>query len=201
MARNLTFTVNGAEYAAAPVKIDRKKLYGWTELKALDDDGRECRMVSMDETGTLLIPKGGLGLGILSPDKEWLERSSLKAVKPDGSDAEKIPSSFNAPIELKETADTEVFLDHNIVSVYQMEDAPDKFIKAVGKKIFTFIYSFREDYKGDPAFLLVSNEVLFMLVGSRAEYQMLSLENAEAIDETDSDEEEEVSDDLDFGSF
>ena len=103
MARNLVFRINKAEMAAAPVKVDRKKLYGWTELKALDDEGRECRSATMDETGTLIIPKGGMGMGLLSPEREWVERSSLKAVRADGSDAEIIPSSYNAPIDLAET--------------------------------------------------------------------------------------------------
>jgi hypothetical protein len=110
MARTLTFAVNGAEYSAAPVKLDRKKLYGWREIVALDDDGRECRMVNMDETGTLVIPKGGLGLGILSPENEWVERSSLKAVRADGSDAELVPSSFAASIPLEKTGTVKNFL-------------------------------------------------------------------------------------------
>ena len=198
MARNLVFRINNAELAAAPVKVDRKKLYGWTELKALDDEGRECRTVTMDETGTMILPKGGLGMGLLSPDREWVERSSLKAVKADGAEAETIPSSYNAPIELTETVDAAIFLDHNITAVYHLQDAPADFITAVGDKIYAFTYSFRDSYKGDPAFVLVSGSSLFMLVGIRAEYEMLTLAQAESLDETESEDDEEESDDFDF---
>jgi len=199
MARTLTFTVNGAEYAASPTKVDRKKLYGWTEMIALDDDGRECSMVNMDETGTLIIPKGGLGLGILAPDMEWMERSSLKAVKSDGSDAELIPSSYSGPIELKDTVDAETFLDHSISAAYQLDEAGAELVSAVGDKIYTFTYSYRDSFKGDSAFVLSAAGTLFMLVGFKTEYEMLGLAQAGAIDEVEAEnEDEEESDELDF---
>jgi hypothetical protein len=200
MARVLTFAVNGAEYSAAPVKLDRKKLYGWREIVALDDDGRECRMVNMDETGTLVIPNGGLGLGILSPENEWVERSSLKAVNADGSDAQPVPSSFAAPIPLKDTVDCEEFFNHTIEAVYQLDalDATKELAAAVGDRVYAFTYSYRDSYAGSPAFLVAVSEVLFMLVGYRNEYEMLSLEQAGAVDEFEEEDEEEAGDELDF---
>ena len=193
--------INGAEYSAAPVKVDRSKLYGWTELKALDDEGRECQMVNMDETGTVIIPKGGLGLGILSPEGQWVDRGSLKAVKPDGSDAPPVASSFSSPIELKDAVDDESFLDHNISLVYQLDDAPAELIAAVGEKIFGFCYAYRDGFKGDPAFVLASGGSLFMLVGQKTEYEMLSLAEASAVDDEDQGDDEEGEDDLDFSAM
>ena len=35
MGRNLTFTAGGASYAVSPVKLEREKVYGWTEVQAL----------------------------------------------------------------------------------------------------------------------------------------------------------------------
>ena len=198
MARNLIFMLKGAEYSATPVKVDRRKLYGWTEFKALDDDGKECRMVNMDETGTLIIPKGGLGLGLLSPEGEWVERSSLKAVKSDGSDAERIPSSFSAPIELKNTVTAETFLDHRISFVYQLDEAPEELLAAVEKDIYSFTYSYRDSFKGDTAFIMAAEGTLFMLVGQKTEFEMLGLAQASVIDEDDLEDDEEESDDLDF---
>ena len=199
MSRNLTFKLKGAEFAAKPVKVDRSKLYGRTELKALDDEGRECRLVNMDEAASLIIPKGGLGLGILSPEGEWVERSSLKAFKAEGGgDAEPFSSSFSAPIELKETADAETFLDHKITAVYQLDDAPKELLAAVGEEIYKFIYSFRDGYKGDPAFVLAAGGSLFMLVGQKLVFEMIGLAQAEFIEDENSDDEEEDSDDLDF---
>jgi len=100
MAKNLSFTLDGAEYFAAPVKIERKKLYGWSEVIALDDEGNECSLVTVDETGSFIIPKGGTGMGILAPDGKWADRSSLKAVDAEGKDAPLVPSSFDAPVVL-----------------------------------------------------------------------------------------------------
>ena len=197
MARNLIFKLKGTEYPAAPVKVDRAKLYGWTELKALGDDGKECRMVNMDETGSLIIPKGGLGMGILSPEGEWVERSSLKAIKADGSDADSVPSSYSAPIALKKTVDEETFLDHKINLVYQLDEAAE-LAAAIGDGIYSFTYSFRDSFKGDPAFVLTAGDALFMLVGQKLDFQMIGLAQAETIDEENSDEEEEDSDELDF---
>jgi hypothetical protein len=198
MSRNLNFILKGQEYAAKPVKVDRSKLYGWTALKALCDDGSECSIVSMEETGSLVIPKGGMGMGMLSPEGEWVERSSLKAIKADGSPAEPVPSSFSAPIELQEIVDAETFLDHKINLVYQLDGAAE-LISAMGDDIYCFNYSFRDSFKGDPAFILASGNSLFMLIGEKLEFEMLSLAQAETVDDDDdSDEEEDDSDDLDF---
>ena len=201
MARNLIFKIKGAEFSAVPVKVDRSKLYGWTALKGLDDSGKECKIVNMDESGTLIIPKGGLGLGIITPEGEWAERSSLKAVMPDGSDAAQVPSSYSAPITLKKTADMETFLDHKITAVYQLS-APDDFINAVGDNIFTFTYSFRDSFKGESAFIMTAQGAqqcaIFMLIGQEMKFEMLSLSQAQSIDDENSDEEEEDSDELDF---
>jgi hypothetical protein len=90
MAKNLAFTLEKAQYEAVPVKIERKKLYGWSELAAFDGGGEECSLMSLDETGSFIIPKGGAGLGILSPDGKWVDRASLKAVTADGKDAPKL---------------------------------------------------------------------------------------------------------------
>jgi len=197
MARSLSFKLKNAEYSATPVKVERSKLYGWTALKALDDSGRECKIVSMDENGSIIIPKGGTGIGILSPEREWVERSSLKAVKPDGSDAEMIASSYSTPVELVNTVDADTFLDHKITAVYQL-DAAEDFIVAIGNDIYSFTYSFSNSYKGEPAFIMTAANALFMLLGQKTEFNFLSLAQAESIDDENNDDEEEDSDDLDF---
>lgn len=38
MAKDLTFILNGTNYAAAPEKVERKKLYGWVDLMHIQDD-------------------------------------------------------------------------------------------------------------------------------------------------------------------
>ena len=34
MAKELMFKLAGADYGAAPVKLERKKIYGWTDVEA-----------------------------------------------------------------------------------------------------------------------------------------------------------------------
>ena len=43
MAKELLFKLVGSEYSAAPVKLERKKIYGWTSLVA-NNCQREKRM-------------------------------------------------------------------------------------------------------------------------------------------------------------
>jgi hypothetical protein len=194
MAKELVFHLDGAEYSAGPVKIERKKLHGWSEVKALDDQGNECASVNMDEGGTLILPKGSLGMGVLSPEGEWVERSSLKAVTPDGADAPLVPSSYDAPVLLDREASIEEFLDHNVAALYQLVGASDAFIRALGNKIFSFTYNLRADYEGSPAFVLAQDGTVYMFAGWKTDFAFLSLNQVAALDE----DEEESDDEIDF---
>ena len=197
MARNLNFSLNGAEYTASPVKVDRSKLYGWNEVIALDAKGGECKTAYTDESGTLIIQKGGLGLGILSPDNLWVDRSGLKAMTLDGKEAELVRSSFDIPILLERTVSPEEYLNHSIIAVYQLGGADPAFLKALGDKIYTFEYSYRDSYEGSPAFLIPGGETLFLLIGYVSEFEMLSLEEMGSLEEA-GEEDEEESDEIDF---
>jgi hypothetical protein len=158
MARELTFLVEDKEYTISPTKIDRKKLYGWTENVAYDDEGEECKLVSMDESGTLIIPKGGIALGILSDNGFWVQRSELKAVYEDGTPAEMIVSSYNTQNELSKKVSIEEFLDYSIKSFYQLDGASDELVNLIGDDIYSFIYSYRDSYEGKTAFILTSED-------------------------------------------
>jgi hypothetical protein len=196
MAKDLIFTLSGADYSAAPVKIDRKKLYGWSEVKALDDAGNECVAVNMDESGTLILPKGGLGMGILSPEGEWVERASLKALTPDGLDAPLVPSSYDAPVLLGREASVEEFLDHNITALYQLSGASGEFIRALGDKIFTFTYNLRADYEGSPAFVLAKDGAAYLFTGQNTNFAFLSLNETAVLDEDEEESADEA--EIDF---
>lgn len=79
MARNLTFAVAGGTIAAEPVKIDRTKLYGWTETVALDGAGNPCELALIDRSGTTLIPMAVIGYSE-NPDETSQVRSLLVAL-------------------------------------------------------------------------------------------------------------------------
>lgn len=196
MARVLTFQIKKKEYQVIPVKIDRKKLYGWTEIIARDEQGRPCNLVNTDDTGTLIIPKGGTALGILSPEKEWVERSELKTVRQDGSEAGIVPSSFSSVIPLRKKVTDEEFLDYSITDFYQLEVTGDM-KKMVGNTIYTFDYSYLDSYEATPAFIMLAGDTLFMLLGYKNKFDMLCFGDCGVIDEDD-DFIEVTDDDLDF---
>lgn len=200
MARNLTFKLKRKEYQVVPAKIDRKKLYGWTEILALDENDEPCKLVNTDESGRFIIPKGGTGLGILTSDGKWVERSTLKTVKSDGAPVEVIPSSFTVVIPLSKKVTIEEYLDYSITDFYQLTDTPLEMIKAIGEDIYTFEYSYLDSYEATPAFLMVSEKVLFMLLGYRNRFEMLCLGDCKQIDEDD-DFIEIDDDDIDFSMF
>lgn len=200
MARQLTFRIKRKEYTVIPVKIDRKKLYGWTEIIALDEQGRTCNLVSTDDTGTLIIPKGGTALGMLSSDGKWVERTQLKTVRQDGSEAEIIPSSFSVVISLKQKVTDEEFLDYSITDFYQLDNVPDDLLKAIGDDIYTFDYTYLDSYETTPAFLMVADTTLFMLLGYKNRFDMLCLGECSVVDDDD-DYIEVTDDDIDFSMF
>lgn len=200
MARQLTFRIKRKEYTVIPVKIDRKKLYGWTEIIALDEQGRTCNLVSTDDTGTLIIPKGGTALGMLSSDGKWVERTQLKTVRQDGSEAEIIPSSFSVVIPLKQKVTDEEFLDYSITDFYQLDNVPDDLLKAIGDDIYTFDYTYLDSYETTPAFLMVADTTLFMLLGYKNRFDMLCLGECSVVDDDD-DYIEVTDDDIDFSMF
>lgn len=201
MPRELKFRIRKKEYSVIPGKVDRKKLYGWTEIEALDKQGIPCRLVNTDETGTLVIPKGGTSLGILSPSGEWVDRAMLETVTEDGTPAKVVPSSYNTVIDLEEKMGEEEFLNYSITDFYQLKGAPATFVKAIGKGIYPFSYSYLDSYEATPAFLMAAQGALFMLLGYENRFEMLCLGDCETIDEDDNDYMEIDDNDLDFSMF
>jgi len=199
----MTFAIGGNEYSVEPVKIDRKKLYGWSENHAFDDDGNECMMVSTDTSGTIIIPKGGVALGLVSDEGKWVERSELKTVKADGSEAVLIPSSYNSVNVLDSKATEEDLLDCSITACYHLMES-DELIAAIGNDIYKFDYCYRDSFETSPAFLLTSvidgKKELFLMVGTQNIFDFIGLSELSVAVDSETDDEEE-SDDIDFGMF
>jgi hypothetical protein len=196
MSKVLTFTLGGKPFSLTPEKIDRKKIYGWQEKLVFDDDNKECTLAYTDDTGTLVIPKGGVGLGIVSPEGEWVERSSLKARTLDGGDAALIPSSYDVPNALSKKVSGEEFLDYTITAAYQL-GGDSVFCAALGDAIYTFDYIYRDGYETTTAFVLQSNGTAFLLLGYETGIEMLDLNQTAEIDAEDEDPDEDE-DTIDF---
>ena len=202
MAKEMTFAIGGKEYGAEPVKIDRKRLYGWSEIHAFDDEGNDCVMVSTDASGTIIIPKGGIGLGLVSAGGKWVERGKLKTVKEDGSEAVLVPSSYNVVNKLERKATEEELLDCSITACYHMR-ADEGLITVIGGDIYKFEYCYRDSYDTSPAFLMVAEadgkKELFLLVGAQNVFDFIGLSELSAVAADDEAGDEEESDEIDFG--
>lgn len=201
MAKPLVFNVNGVECAFDIAKLDRKKLYGWKSVVAFDSNGNECLKMDLDQTGSFIIPPGGKGLGIIDLQGNWVDKSQLIALLDDGSPAQLVPSSFETPVELKQTVTIEEFLDYNIDYVYVMDPvgSSQELLDLVKKTdgIYCFEFNYRTDYEGSTAFLVESKDKLYLLVGSKNEFEFIGLAEAAEINlEEESEGFDE--DDLDF---
>ena len=199
MARELIFNIAGKDYGAAPVKLERKKIYGWTNIVATDKDGEVCSSAYLSPDDALVIPSGGLKQGVVDETGRWVEKGELTPYSEDG--AEPLPtyaSSFDAPIVLKEKATTEEFLDNDWESVYQLVNAD--LAAAVGNDIYKFDFSYRGGTNHNDAYLMATPTGLFLFAGDKQEFPLLSLAEETTIDDTEEPVEEEI-DELDFSMF
>ncbi|MCD8186701.1 MAG: hypothetical protein LUD68_09780 [Rikenellaceae bacterium] len=198
----MTFIIGKIEYTASPVKVDRRKLYGWTKLMAVDDNGNPCELLTADESGKYLIPLGGTGIGILSPQGQWVERSELKTVDADGEPAPIFPSSYKTVNTLKTKITPQEFLDYSISDFYQLEDIPQEMLRAVGETIYSFECTYNDSYDPSPAFIMAAQGALFLLIGVKNFYESLCFGDCETIDEDHDDRlVEDGGDFLDFNIF
>jgi hypothetical protein len=197
MAKELKFTIAGTEYGAAPVKLERKKIYGWSDLVATDKSGDVCDAVYLSIDDALLIPSGGYKQGTVDDSGRWVEKSELTACDKDGNPLQQLASSFDAVIELKEKVSAEEFLDNDWEAVYQLVN-PD-LAAAIGNDIYIFDFCYRAGVNHNYGYLMNATGGLFLFAGDKQEFPLLSLVEQTVIDEVE--EVEEEIDELDFSMF
>lgn len=196
MAKELIFKLGDKEYNSAPVKIERKKIYGWTDTVATDRNGEICVSAYLSPEDVLIIPSGGLKQGTVSEDGRWLEKSELTAYDEAGENILPIlPSAFDAPIELTEKATIDEFLDNDWESVYQLVN--DNLAAAIGEDIYKFDFSYRGGTNHNDGYLVSTPAGLFLFAGDKQEFPFIGLAEETVIDEIDQPDEEEM-DELDF---
>ena len=196
MAKGMRFNIKGRTLCATPEKIERKKLYGYGKTLVFDDEGNECETASLDEGAAGIIPKGGAGLGILSPEGLWVERSTLKAVDANGRDAPLCASSYDSIVTLIQTVPAAVLLDYCITALYELSGG-EEIASCIENDIYMFDYCYRASYEPQRAFIITSGGGAFMMIGYRAHFDMLALREETLIDDDDV-EEEENDEEIDF---
>jgi hypothetical protein len=198
MAKDLIFILAGAEYGAAPVKLERKKLYGWSDLVATDKTGEVCSSAYLSTDDALVIPSGGYKQGTVDENGKWVDKSNIIACDQDGKPLTVYASSFDAPIELTESVTAEEFLDNDWEAVYQLVNA--ELAAAVGDKIYRFDFCYRSSTNHNFGYLINTPGGLFLFAGDQQEFPLVSLAEQTVIDETEEEPEEDI-DDLDFSMF
>ena len=195
MAKELVFSLGGNLYGSAPVKLERKKLYGWSSMVATDRQQMACISAYLSPDDSLVIPSGAFKQGTVDDDGRWVDKSELKAYGENGQELEFVPSSFDDTIRLHETVPAEVFLDHEWDSVYQLANAD--LAEAVGNDIYIFPFSYKGGTTRNDGFLMRTDAGLFLFSGSKLDYPMVTLAQETVIDDFEEDLEEDL-DELDF---
>ncbi len=201
MAKPLVFQFNGNEIAFSMSKVDRSKLYGFKELDVLDEQGGKCELATLAGDGHTVVGKGGTGIGYLSVDGAWCEKTNLQPVNLEGTEIQPVRSSFSAPVTLAEQVTTEEYLSHNVRAVYVMdsEDDTEALVDQLKQgAIFRFDYSFRGGLEADAGFLLMgADDNIFFTVGNPTNLEFVGLQ--EAVGVAEEDETEDEADLMDFG--
>lgn len=177
------------------VKVDRSKLYGFKELEVIDDSQQPCDLATLADDGKTVIGKGGTGIGYVSADGLWCDKTQLKPVDLEGQEITPVKSSFGTPIPLHDTATLDEFLNHNIRLCYLMESEEaisDSLVQSLKKgTIYKFPYSYRGGLEADAGFLLMNEQQkIFFLVGDPTVAEFIGLQQAAAVATEDSSEEE-----------
>ena len=61
MARALNFRIGKKVFDLTPLKLERNKLYGWSERLMTDLNDDPCIPLKLLQNKSILIPKGGTG--------------------------------------------------------------------------------------------------------------------------------------------
>ena len=201
MARSLSFKWSGGEAAAEIEKLDRAKLYGWVDKKAVDRDGKECYFGSVSADGLHLFGKESFETGYVDAQEgSWIEKDQLQTIGRDGKVLSKVESSFNQPVELGPRISCDDYLDHVVKSVYQLQATP-ALLELVrgGEGFLSFSFNYTASFNPDPAFLFENDGELFMVVAEPCRFDFIGPVESVALVEEDSDDEDE--DAMDFSMF
>ena len=198
MARMASLKLNDKIFSAGLIKLDRKKIYGWSKIDIFDDSDQGCTLASIAD-GQYVLPSGSITLAGFNTKGEYIAKSSLVGVDEEGKKVEKVPSIFDEPASLTKT-DLDEFLSLNVKSVYQlgMEEGKEELLGLLeGGDIYHFLFNYRADYEADDAFLLTSAGEVFAVVGKQAKLEYIGLENKE--EEVPEEPEAPEDDDFDLG--
>lgn len=200
MAKQLDIRIDGRCFSVVPVKLERKKVYGWNELRVVTPDGELCQQAGLNSDGITIIPAGNTKIGMLREDGLWMDRSELVAYDACGNKAKAATSSFDTGIDLLEKTTVEDLLDHNLASIYQITGDEAMLLSSkIGDDIYKFPFSYRGGYELNTAFIITNGPNVFIVVGNNGGYDYIGLEQQGFLDTVE--EEMCLEEEMDFAMF
>ena len=124
MARTANLVLETTTITVEFVKVDRRKLYGWTKLDIVDDNNNICSVASIAD-GHHILPSKSTTLVGFNEKNEYVSRSTLIGVDTDNKKVEKVPSIYDVPSSLEEST-LDDYLSLNVKSVYQLNVSEGK---------------------------------------------------------------------------
>ena len=200
MAREPQFVFKDQSFTAALVKLERNKVYGWTETKYSDFDNRPCSFITMLDDGRTMLGIGGLALKSIDTQGNEIDKSTLVARYDDGSVATLFPSVFDGETVLDDTKTIQDYLDMDVKAVYQLRfaDSSDALLALLQEyKVLYFTFNYRASYDADDAFLVSQGDYIFAVIGTLTTFNYSTLELLTVLE----DDNEDTGDDLDFNMF
>jgi len=200
MGKEATFQINGKSFSASLTKIDRNKVYGWSEDHYTDNKGNPLNWAILLMDGKTLLGSGGTALKTLGPDGDEVSKSTLKAILPDGSDAQIQKSVYDETVNLDINRSIEDLLRLEVKAVYQLTISAgiDDLYTALNKTpVLYFKFNYRSDYEADDAFIINQNGHIFIITGVLQEFEFAYPEKPANIDSN----EEDIDNSLDFNMF
>ena len=199
MGKQLQFVFGNHKWQGGLTKVDRDKVYGYTEEAVFDKNGHSCSLASMLDDGMTVVPSGATALKTVDSQNSEVDKKTLKTGYMDGTAAALVPSSYDAEIDLKEVTLTDLY-DLEVTSLYQV-DFDNSADKSVALELLKnvaglgFVFNYRADYEGANAIVIKSQDAVFILVGRSLQFEYLKNQQALIVEETETDSEEDV----DFG--
>ena len=199
MAKEAIFKFQDNVVKTSLIKVDRNKVYGWSEEIYTDKSGNICTWATLLNDGVTLISTGGSALKTFNTIGKEISKSDLVAVLDDGTSATLINSIFDLETILSNEKTIEDLMSMEVKSVYQLEVTENKDLLKnwlTEFKVLYLTFNYRTDYEGDDAFILNQGDLFFIITGNIKDFKYVSLQTAQCLDvETDESEE------LDFNMF
>lgn len=203
MPRTIELVFSGEVSSFGFAKVDRGKLYGRKTRVCLDAAGRECAEARLTEDGRHILPNGTTASLYINEKGDAVSSKELISVDSDGQALDMLPSTLDTPQDVSGPVPLDDFLMHKVTAVYQLDNsAISPALEAALSRggIFRVPFRYRPSRHDNPAFLLMNDEGIFLLVAEPAAFDFIGCDAA-ATEPADDEMYGDTPDDFEFGMF